>query len=824
MDFNAGPASPVQATEVQYAFHSLGWYQFQELAAAVLSDVLGQSYQTFEPGNDRGRDGAFRGAWTPHGAETHSGTFTFQVKYTRRPGKQLTLSVLRQELAKAKALVKEGLADHYYVITNCAVTFERATQLEREIKARIGSQTVTIFGANWLTRQIRASKSLRALVPRVYGLGDISEIIDERAYEQARAVIESLGARLATFVPTAAYHRALDTLSRNHFVFIVGDAMTGKTTLAYELALGALDRHKSRVLKLRDAEALERHLNVVKGGAQFIWVDDAFGETQFDPALAASWSRHVDLIHAAIDRGAQLVFTSRGYIWRAAQDAIKRYSFLGFDEHQVVIELTELTERERQQMLYHHVRMGAQTYNFKSSVKKHLADVAKLPSFLPEAARRLGNPTFTRSLVADAAGLQHFFEKPLQILTDLLVGLDASSKAALALIFSHGGSLQEPFVLADADRNTIERFGARPESVFPALEAMRESLVRVEADLQSGAHRWAFAHPTIRDAFAELTAGTTMWLRIYLAGADVRHIIGEAYCGRLPQDSGARVVVPIDAYRDLVSRLHSYVAADTTSANRDAVQLFLTTRCSDQFLAIVSTEAPSLFEPGQFGYYQVALDDPWLRFAERLAGTSLLTGEMREAAVSRMEEYAPYDLSFLESDSLRELFSSEEYSDLQRQLAHKLEERLQDQIRQCVVDCTAMAAYYSQRVTDRILERFRPLLEYFEMLSAELDDQPEFLEVVEEAREAAIAAEAQLVGQNEDEYGDEPDITIEPSAVDSGDKRDVFRDVADNPERGDEHGEEPEDDDSDEDLSFADDSVSDGLELDEDFEFGDLDS
>ncbi len=37
------------------------------------------------------------------------------------------------------------------------------------------------------------------LVPRVYGLGDLSQILDERAYSQAREILSALGDDLGKF-------------------------------------------------------------------------------------------------------------------------------------------------------------------------------------------------------------------------------------------------------------------------------------------------------------------------------------------------------------------------------------------------------------------------------------------------------------------------------------------------------------------------------------------------------------------------------------------------------------------------------------------------
>jgi len=95
-----------------YAFHTLGWYQFQKLCQTILTDLLGQTVQVFSPGNDGGRDAAFSGTWKPVGNEDLSGSFTFQVKYSRRAEFSLGYADLDKEVEKAKELVRLGLADN----------------------------------------------------------------------------------------------------------------------------------------------------------------------------------------------------------------------------------------------------------------------------------------------------------------------------------------------------------------------------------------------------------------------------------------------------------------------------------------------------------------------------------------------------------------------------------------------------------------------------------------------------------------------------------------------------------------------------------------
>jgi len=133
------------------------------------------------------------------------------------------------------------LCGNYFLITNLAVGAEAIAELEQRLRSQIGCDAVRIFDAAWLTLTIRESSRLRMLVPRVYGLGDLSEILDERAYDQAKALLTALGDRLQTFVPTAASRAATIALRDHGFVLIVGDPMNGKATISSAIALGALD-------------------------------------------------------------------------------------------------------------------------------------------------------------------------------------------------------------------------------------------------------------------------------------------------------------------------------------------------------------------------------------------------------------------------------------------------------------------------------------------------------------------------------------------------------------------------------------------------------
>ncbi len=126
--------SKVQANEVNYELHSLGWKAFQNLCSTIVSEIWGQTVQTFFDSQDGGRDGAFNGHWENKEGELYTGTFTVQCKHTTKNDSIIKLSDLASELEKAKRLAKRGLADNYFLFSNSKLTGvnDEAIRLEFE--------------------------------------------------------------------------------------------------------------------------------------------------------------------------------------------------------------------------------------------------------------------------------------------------------------------------------------------------------------------------------------------------------------------------------------------------------------------------------------------------------------------------------------------------------------------------------------------------------------------------------------------------------------------------------------------------------------------
>lgn len=632
-------------------------------------EILGQTVESFLDSNDGGRDGAFSGNWREQGQEVHSGQFVIQCKFTSKPNKVLKIADLSDEFKKAEALVSRGCCDTYILMTNAGIS----GRLEEGIANRLrlaGVRTVSVLGSDWIVQQIRASQKLRMQFPRIYGLGDLGQILDERAYVQAQAIIESMREDLSKVVITDAYSRAAEALSNHRFVLLTGAPAAGKTTIASLLAMTALDQWRASLLKLDDPKAVAEHWNPNEP-SQFYWLDDAFGVTQYDGALVQSWNHHLPRLSAMLNRGARIVMTSRDYIYRRARKELKFSAFPLFNESQVVIDVQSLTTEERRRILYNHMKLGPQPPAFRSKIKPFLEDVALNDHFTPETARRLSNPIFTQRLAIDKRSLDLFLERQNQFLTEVIEGLDVDSKAALALIYMRSGRLLSPVKFESSERQALDRLGSDPRGIGLALEALRGSLI--ENTLNNGEYVWQFRHPTIGDAYAQLLVENSELLNIYLAGAAPEQIIQRVTCGDVGLENA--VVLPKALFPDLMANLGE-LQADirresgwTSTMKQMALLGFLARRCSREFLEFYVDMNPNVLETvSRPGLYLAFASETHL--AARLYEFGLLPEIHRMQFVKTVVNYTIQGLdgSALNNEMIRNLLTTQEIATLETQV------------------------------------------------------------------------------------------------------------------------------------------------------------
>ena len=635
---------PLELIAAPYPLERLGWHAFQDLCVAVAEECLKRVVQTFLPSADAGRDGAFIGVWDHQ--DVSGGSSTIQCKFTSRSQSNLTLSMLKDELTKARALAARGLAADYIIMTNHGVTGASELAIASAFQAE-GVGHCRIFHRDWIVNQIKASARLRMLAPRLYGLGDFSDLLDSRAYAQARLILLEMRDSLEKLVVTEVHRKSVRALNDHGVVLLLGAPATGKSTIGGSLAIGAADLWGSPTIRITSPQQLEVHLS--SNIPQFFWIDDAWGSTQFQRDRTEPWNQMFPVMHAATRIGSRFLMTSRDYIWKQAKDELKLTAFPVLRRSQVVIDVEDFTVIEKAQILFNHLKMGDQTAGFRKAVKRFLPQIARSRSFSPESARRFGATTFTERLGLDTESVTAFFEKPEAFLLETIENLSADARAAVALVFTGGGAVRSPVASEDA-KAAAEAFGVGVSEMKAQLEALEGSVLHL-AQGERGLH-WTYKHPTIGDAFSNYVARSPERLDIFLRGAKPETLVREVICAGAVL-AGAKLVVPDSHHKVLADRIDHL--------HGGALTVFLSYRSNAAFSALMLQRRPDLWRRLQ--YFDTPLkDDLDSIFLAALHRQKLLPEDIRLRFVDAVCEFATtaVDASFLEDEDIAAVLTTDE--------------------------------------------------------------------------------------------------------------------------------------------------------------------
>uniref|UniRef100_UPI003100B394 nSTAND3 domain-containing NTPase n=1 Tax=Neorhizobium sp. EC2-8 TaxID=3129230 RepID=UPI003100B394 len=657
-----------------YELHTLGWKAFQDLCVAVAAECLGRPVQMFLPSKDGGRDGAFVGTWRS-GSET--GSSTIQCKFTSLPHEHLSFPMLQDEIEKVRNLVSQGLARDYIILTNHPVS----GIAEAEIKAQFekaGVERCSVFGKDWIVAEIVKSSRLRMLVPRLYGLGDLSQILDARAYEQAGMILSAMGDDLKKLVVTDAHKRSVEAISKHNLVLLLGAPAAGKSTIGASLAVGAADIWKSLTLRATSPEYMEQHLNPHE--QQFIWVDDAWGSTQYQRDRTESWNRVLPLIQAAIKRGTRFLLTSRDYIWEAAKRDLKVHSLPLLTHSQVVINVQGYQEAEKAQILYNHIRMGDQPAAFRASIKEHLPSMASRADFLPETARRLGSQFLAGNLRTDKASIEKFFASPEGFLVDTISGLATDCLAALAVIYLSGGVTASPVPDEGVLQEVTTVYGVSAVQVREAMNSLNGSLVLLAHNEQG--RYWTYKHPTVGDAFSTYVSRNPEFVEFFLRGAKPETLMREVVCGTVALQ-GASVRIMPSHYPQLLERLKAVSVFPLRN--------FVSYRADATFAGLLLQQRQDLLGGFQSFATPIAQDSD-TSLLVRLYDYGILPPDLRQGFVEAVKTAAveEADTSFLDDDGVASVLTDPEKEEILDEVKRLLLPNIKDQIAESAPNGTAI--------------------------------------------------------------------------------------------------------------------------------------
>ncbi|MCZ8548055.1 hypothetical protein OOJ09_28090 [Mesorhizobium qingshengii] len=638
-----------QGAWTDLALHTLGWKAFQDLCAHVCEDVMNVPVEVYREAQDGGQDAVFVSKLA--GRDGNSPITTAQCKFSSDGSRRLKLTDLAEEVQHITALNEKGQVDRYLFMTSMSVSGPMAIAIKDRLRG-LGVIHPHVFGKEYLVRIIRGNARLRALVPRVYGLGDLSMILDERRAAQTKSLLGHMASSLRAYVPTGPHVRAVRALSKHKIVMLVGNPATGKSTIAAVLSTIAADSPNHVCYKADGPKELLENWNPEESGG-FYWIDDAFGPNQLREDFVDHWISIMPKLQAATAAGNSFVLTSRRHIYEAAKPKLGTRNHPLFRDNTAIVEVGQLSEIERRQILYNHVKSGRQPKQWKLAVKKTLDLLSMESTFTPEIARQIGDPAYTANITASYDSLLKFVRENRAFLLQTVGELSKAHRAALTLVFLHRGRMPVSGPLPEVQEIVVRFYDVSREALAESLNELRESFLVEVAD---GARRdWHFKHPTLSDALAASLREAEGMRELYIRGVGVETILSEVLCDGVEHIPDA-VVIPKSLNALLVDRLVE--APDDGSRINRLLFHFLWQRASDDVFRQVLEKDRVILSRKAWASREIAFD-PKVNVYARAFSVGLLPAELRPDIAERIENDLIYsnDASFLDREDILALLS-----------------------------------------------------------------------------------------------------------------------------------------------------------------------
>ena len=660
-----------QSANTDLAIHTLGWKAFQDLCAQVCAEVLGTTVSIYREAQDGGQDAVFLTRKTSQEREVVEATV--QCKFSGKANQRLRVGDVEAELSTVRELVASGRAQTYHFITSLGVDATVAAKI-RDKLVEAGVSEPHVYGREWLTLQIRSSARLRALVPRIYGLGDLSTILDERCVSQTHALLGHLQSSLCAYVPTTAHRTAVRILGEHKIVLLLGAPATGKSMIAAILATTAIDGDKHQCLKCDGPLELSSRWNPHESNRLY-WIDDAFGPNQLRTDYIDCWINTMPKVKTAIESGNRFILTSRSHIWHGAKPKLGTRNMSVLEDGRAVVDLGSLSPEEREQIIYNHLKAGNQPTTWKRRIKLHLPSLAENPRLLPEIARRLGDSRFTKALINLPGDLIKYVAEPAEFLIQTIQELDEPHQAAMTLIFLHQGKLAAQDIPGDSTNLVAEKYGVTARAISEALPQLEGSFVSIRRE--DSMQFWGFVHPTFTDAISSMLSARPDLVDLYVRGARVETLLAEATCEGAVSIRDA-VVIPSSASDHLVSRLIK--VPDVAEINR-ALFEFLANRASDSVIVDVLSADSGILKRVADSHWRT-VHDPRVCFLARAHKLHRLPNDLRFEVAYELEHTALNDLdaSFLGDDDILALLQPTQLLQLGGKLVAVLDDNISDRI------------------------------------------------------------------------------------------------------------------------------------------------
>ncbi len=330
-----------------YDFSSLNDKDFEMFVCDLLSESFGNRIEYFKTGKDKGIDGRF---FASNGAET-----ILQAKhYANTDYSGLKSKIKTEELAKVRKL----LPNKYIFVTSIPLSHAQKAEIKTLFDPFITRED-DVLGREDLNQILSKYPQIEKKYYRLWmsSTAVLQGLINNAIEGRSAFKLEQIAEKSKKYVVTASHKAALEKLSMNQILIIVGAPGVGKTTLADSLCLEFALKGYEFVFIEEDLSEAENIFQ--KGKKQIFYYDDFLGSNYFEAIENKKDSHIVNFIERIKkDKTKLFILTSRANI---LQSGIAYSSVLGnykLQQNEYLLRMNQLTEYEKAQILYNHLWFG----------------------------------------------------------------------------------------------------------------------------------------------------------------------------------------------------------------------------------------------------------------------------------------------------------------------------------------------------------------------------------------------------------------------------------------------------------------------------------
>jgi hypothetical protein len=391
---------------VKYNLENLNWREFEQLCIHYIKDKVGVGAWSSDGSKDQGRDGEYQGTAKdyPSGTAPWTGAWIFQVKHrttrnrTSLQAEQLLLKDLETELKKV-FIKHRSKCDNYIYLTNLSVSNRFRSEASKRFSTFFGSTfpkraqpNLAIIEYKDLEPFIDQNPFIKRAFPSLLSFTDLETIFRKRDETRNKGFIKLAQKGMKRFVSTTHYSKCVEVLTDSHFLMLVGDTKSGKTSLVEALAVAFLEQGGFKPYFIRNTDEFFSIASYLSPDETALFIcDDIFGQHELETTKLADWTDYFDSVMGSVDENHRFVFTTRKYIFEqfANRSGIRALFPAEEDPNRYIIKLSSLRPEEREQILEKHLEQSDLPPHVINRTLRAKDEILACEDFSPEVIRSL---------------------------------------------------------------------------------------------------------------------------------------------------------------------------------------------------------------------------------------------------------------------------------------------------------------------------------------------------------------------------------------------------------------------------------------------------